>query len=151
MPDSKSNALIKIWTLFFFKLWESERKIDRPEHTAGGSQNKGIEKLQRRASPSPLEGKKFVFLFPFFLFFFLFFLFFLFFCLFFSPISFLISSNIPLLFLNFHFHLNINLQKKKKEKKRRREREALFLNWTLYIFLNFGFLLWFLNILFQRV
>ena len=39
----------------FFKLWESERKIDRPEHTAGGSQNKGTEKLQRRAAPSPLE------------------------------------------------------------------------------------------------
>ena len=39
----------------FFKLWESERKINRPEHTAGGSQNKGTEKLQRRAAPSPLE------------------------------------------------------------------------------------------------
>ena len=39
----------------FFKLWESEGKIDRPEHTAGGSQNKGTEKLQRRAAPSPLE------------------------------------------------------------------------------------------------
>ena len=35
-----------------FKLWE---KTNRPEHTAGGSQNKGTEKLQRRASPSPLE------------------------------------------------------------------------------------------------
>ena len=34
----------------FFKLWESEGKINRPEHTAGGSQNKGTEKLQRRAS-----------------------------------------------------------------------------------------------------
>ena len=33
----------------------SERKIDRPEHTAGGSQNKGTEKLQRRAAPHPLE------------------------------------------------------------------------------------------------
>ena len=32
-------------------------KINRPEHTAGGSQNKGTEKLQRRNSsaPSPLE------------------------------------------------------------------------------------------------
>ena len=30
-------------------------KINRPEHTAGGSQNKGTEKLQRRAAPSPLE------------------------------------------------------------------------------------------------
>ena len=30
-------------------------KINRPEHTAGGSQNKGTEKLQRRAGPSPLE------------------------------------------------------------------------------------------------
>ena len=39
----------------FFKLWESEGKINRPEHTAGGSQNKGTEKLQRRAAPSPLE------------------------------------------------------------------------------------------------
>ena len=29
--------------------------INRPEHTAGGSQNKGTEKLQRRAAPSPLE------------------------------------------------------------------------------------------------
>ena len=33
----------------FFKLWESERKINQPEHTAGDSQNKGTEKLQRRA------------------------------------------------------------------------------------------------------
>ena len=38
-----------------FKLWESKGKINRPEHTAGGSQNKGTEKLQRRAGPSPLE------------------------------------------------------------------------------------------------
>ena len=38
----------------FFKLWESG-KINRLEHTAGGSQNKGTEKLQRRAVPSPLE------------------------------------------------------------------------------------------------
>ena len=30
-------------------------KINRPEHTAGGLQNKGTEKLQRRARPSPLE------------------------------------------------------------------------------------------------
>ena len=30
-------------------------KINRPEHTAGGSQNKGTEKLQRGAGPSPLE------------------------------------------------------------------------------------------------
>ena len=30
-------------------------KINRPEHTASGSQNKGTEKLQRRASPFPLE------------------------------------------------------------------------------------------------
>ena len=30
-------------------------QINRPEHTAGGSQNKGTEKLQRRACPSPLE------------------------------------------------------------------------------------------------
>ena len=39
----------------FFKLWESEGRIDQPEHTAGSSQNKGTEKLQRRAAPSPLE------------------------------------------------------------------------------------------------
>ena len=39
----------------FFKLWKSEGKIDRPEHTASGSQNKGTEKLQRRAAPSALE------------------------------------------------------------------------------------------------
>ena len=39
----------------FFKLWESERKINWLEHTAGGSKNKGTEKLQRRAAPSPLE------------------------------------------------------------------------------------------------
>ena len=39
----------------FFKLWESEGKINRPECTAGGSQNKGTEKLQRTAAPSPLE------------------------------------------------------------------------------------------------
>ena len=37
------------------KLWESKEKINRPEHTAGRSQNKGTEKLQRRAGPSPLE------------------------------------------------------------------------------------------------
>ena len=30
-------------------------KINRPEHTAGGFQNIGTEKLQRRAGPSPLE------------------------------------------------------------------------------------------------
>ena len=30
-------------------------KINRPGHTAGGSQNKGTEKLQRRAGTSPLE------------------------------------------------------------------------------------------------
>ena len=30
-------------------------KINQPEHTAGNSQNKGTEKLQRRAGPSPLE------------------------------------------------------------------------------------------------
>ena len=30
-------------------------KINQPEHTAGGSQNKGTEKPQRRAGPSPLE------------------------------------------------------------------------------------------------
>ena len=59
------------------------------------------------------------------------------------------SSNTPLLFLNFHFHRNITLPKKKK--KREREREALFSNWTSYIFLNFGFLFLFLNILFLRV
>ena len=39
----------------FFKLWESKGRIDRPEHTASGSQNKGTVKLQRRAAPSPLE------------------------------------------------------------------------------------------------
>ena len=39
-----------------FLNWKSERKIDRLEHTAGGSQNKGTETLQRRAGPSPLEG-----------------------------------------------------------------------------------------------
>ena len=33
-----------------FKLWESEGRIDRPEHTTDGSQNKGTEKLQRRAA-----------------------------------------------------------------------------------------------------
>ena len=30
-------------------------KINWPEHTASGLQNKGTEKLQRRAAPSPLE------------------------------------------------------------------------------------------------
>ena len=39
----------------FFKLWEIERRNDRPEHTAGGSQDKGTEKPQRRAAPSPQE------------------------------------------------------------------------------------------------
>ena len=39
----------------FFKLWESKRKTDRQEHTSGSSQNKGTEKLQRRAARSPLE------------------------------------------------------------------------------------------------
>ena len=33
----------------------AREKINQPEHTAGGSQNKGTEKLQRRAGPSPLE------------------------------------------------------------------------------------------------
>ena len=49
------KALRAVGGRFFFKLWESERKIDRLEHTTGGSQNKGTEKLQRRAAPSPLE------------------------------------------------------------------------------------------------
>ena len=39
----------------FFKLWDSKEKLTGPELTAGGSQNKGTEKLQRRAGPSPLE------------------------------------------------------------------------------------------------
>ena len=34
---------------------KAREKINRPEHTAGGSQDKGTEKLQRRAGPSPLE------------------------------------------------------------------------------------------------
>ena len=39
-----------------FKLWDIAReKINWPEHTASHLQNKGTEKLQRRASPSPLE------------------------------------------------------------------------------------------------
>ena len=33
----------------------AREKINRREHTAGGWQNKGTEKLQRRAGPSPLE------------------------------------------------------------------------------------------------
>ena len=33
----------------------AREKINRPEHTASGSQNKGTEKLQRRAGPSLLE------------------------------------------------------------------------------------------------
>ena len=40
----------------FFKLCDSKRereKINRPEHTASRSQNKGTEKLQRRASLRP--------------------------------------------------------------------------------------------------
>ena len=37
-----------------FKLWDSKGD-NRPKHTAGGLQNKGTEKLQRRAGPSPLE------------------------------------------------------------------------------------------------
>ena len=49
------KALRAVGQRFFFKLWDSEGKINRPEHTAGGSQNKGTEKLQRRATPSPLE------------------------------------------------------------------------------------------------
>ena len=78
----------------------------------------------------------------FFLFFFLFLLsFFSFLFLVFLSYFLLKSSNTPLLFLNFHFHFTKTLKKKK--------REALFLNWTSYIFLNFGFL--FLNVLFQRV
>ena len=47
-PESSRREL-------FFKLWESEGKVNRPEHTAGSSQNKGTEKLQRRAAPAPLE------------------------------------------------------------------------------------------------
>ena len=38
----------------FSKLGE-QGKINQPEHTASGSQNKGTEKLQRRAGPSPLD------------------------------------------------------------------------------------------------
>ena len=43
------------------KLWDSEREIiNWPEHTAGHSQNKGTEQVQRRArrlrtGPAPLE------------------------------------------------------------------------------------------------
>ena len=45
------------------KLWDSKRereKINQPEHTAGCSQNKGTEQVQRRArrlrtSPAPPE------------------------------------------------------------------------------------------------
>ena len=44
------------------KLWDSKEgeKINRPEHTAGCSQNKGTEQVQRRArklraNPAPLE------------------------------------------------------------------------------------------------
>ena len=39
----------------FFKLWESKEKLTGRNTTAGGSQNKGTEKLQRGAAPSPLE------------------------------------------------------------------------------------------------
>ena len=39
----------------FFKLWESEEKLTGRNTLPGGSQNKGAEKLQRRAGPSPLE------------------------------------------------------------------------------------------------
>ena len=56
----------------------------------------------------------------------IFFLFFLF--LVFLSYFLLMSSNTPLLFLNFHFHFTLTLQKR---------REALFLNRTSYIFLNF--------------
>ena len=48
------KALRAVRGRLFFKLWESG-KINRLEHTAGGSQNKRVEKLQRRAAPSPLE------------------------------------------------------------------------------------------------
>ena len=48
---------------FQLKLWDSKRereKINRPEHTAGRSQNKGTEQVQRRArrprtGPAPPE------------------------------------------------------------------------------------------------
>ena len=36
----------------FFKLWESEGRIDRPEHTAGGSKTKGLRK-SREEPPHP--------------------------------------------------------------------------------------------------
>ena len=71
------------------------------------------------------EGKKFVFLFSFFLFFcccfsssFFLFSFLSFLLLVFLSYFILKSSNTPLLFLNFHFHLNITLQKKKGKKKK---------------------------------
>ena len=48
------KALRAVGGRLFFKLWESG-KINRLEHTAGSSQNKGAEKLQRRVAPSPLE------------------------------------------------------------------------------------------------
>ena len=41
----------------FFKLWESEGRIDRLEHTAGGSQNKGTEKLEK-SRPIPAGGRR---------------------------------------------------------------------------------------------
>ena len=79
-----------------------------------------------------LLGKFFFFYYSSFFFFFSFLFLFFFFLVFLS--YFLLKfTNTPLLFLNFYFHFIITLKKK-------REREALFLNWTSYIFLNFGFL-----------
>ena len=49
------KAFDKIQYPFMIKTLESEGRIDRPEHTTGGSQNKGTEKLQRRGASSPLE------------------------------------------------------------------------------------------------
>ena len=48
----------KIQYPFMIKTLKSEGRIDRPEHTAGGSQNKGTEKLQRRAAPIPAGGRR---------------------------------------------------------------------------------------------
>ena len=129
MPDSKSNALIKIWTLFFLNCGRAREKLTGRNTPPAVRKTKGLRN-SREEPPHPRwrEKKLFFFFLSFFLsfffsFFFSLFSFLSFLLLVFLSYFFLKSSNTPLLFLNFHFHLNITLQKKEEKKKKEEERE----------------------------
>ena len=60
-PESNGRELLQD-SILNCEIAREREKINRPEHTAGCSQNKGTEKLQRRTSlqrtgPSPLESE----------------------------------------------------------------------------------------------